>query len=83
MDEGRDPSQPLPDDYDGFVEKLNDLGAVPVEPLRFFEDGLLVDFREEDEILLPALETVIGRFGAPLNVAAYEHEALWVQLAQH
>lgn len=50
--------------------------AVLDEALRFFEEELLPHFRLEDEVVLPALEPRVGRFGSLVNVVAYEHEEI-------
>lgn len=44
------------------------------EALRFFDEELVPHFRLEEEIVLPALEARIGRFGTLVNVVAYEHD---------
>jgi len=43
------------------------------ETLRFFHGELLPHLILEDEVVLPALEAKIGRFGTLVNVIAYEH----------
>ena len=50
--------------------------AVLDEALRFLEEELLPHFRLEDEVVLPALESRVGRFGSLVNVVAYEHEEI-------
>ena len=47
--------------------------GVPHEHLRLFHGELLPHLTLEDEIVLPALEAKIGRFGTLVNVIAYEH----------
>lgn len=46
------------------------------EVLQFFEGELRVHFRHEEEVLFPALQTVIGRAG-PIQVMLDEHQSLW------
>ena len=52
------------------------------ETMRFFRDALLPHFALEDDILLPALEAKIGRFGTLVNVVAYEHEEVRREVAK-
>lgn len=99
MAAGPDPFQPLLDDHEEFLEKLNELEAVLDEmmhtreasegnrelldeSIRFFEEELLPHFRKEDEVLLPRLEAVIGRYGTLVNVIAYEHEEVRREIAK-
>ena len=52
------------------------LGALQ-DDLRFTRDRLLPHFHAEDETVLPAMESRLGRHGASLvGILAYEHEEL-------
>lgn len=52
------------------------------ESLRFFEEELLPHIRSEDDLVLPALESKIGRFGTLVGVIAYEHEEVRREIAK-
>ncbi len=52
------------------------------ESIRFFQEELLPHFGKEDEVVLPPLETKIGRFGTLVNVVAYEHEEIRREIAK-
>ncbi len=44
------------------------------EAIRFLDDELLPHFHREEELVIPFLETRLGRYGSLVNVVAYEHE---------
>ncbi|MGQ0796874.1 MAG: hemerythrin domain-containing protein [Methanobacteriota archaeon] len=52
------------------------------EAFRFFGEELMPHFRLEEEVVLPALEARIGRFGTLVNVIAYEHDEIRREIAK-
>ena len=99
MGDDASPFQPLLDDHEEFLEKLNELEAVLDEmmntreanegnrelldeSIRFFEEDLMSHFSREDDVVLPALEARVGRFGTLVNVVAYEHKEIRREVAK-
>lgn len=52
------------------------------EAIRFFRHDLVRHFSLEEELVLPALEAKIGRYGTLVNVIAYEHDEIRREIAK-